>query len=74
MAKITMELSDLRNLLDEQIKLTANTLKSGNARYNAESTEGQQFSLKINEEKFFKVASETRYVNDYTTLLKYLGG
>jgi len=73
MVKITMELSDLRNLLDEQIKLTADTLRSGNARYNKESTEGHQFSLEIDEEKFFEVAAETTYVNDYTTLLKYLG-
>ena len=73
MAKITIELKDLRNLLDEQIKLTANTLKSGNARYNKESTDGHQKTLNIDEEKFFDVAGETKYVKDYLTLIKYLG-
>lgn len=71
MGKITMELNDLRNLLDEQIKLTANNIRNGNARFNKESTDGHQKSLLIDDDKFFKVASETKYVNHYVILKKY---
>jgi hypothetical protein len=72
MTKITMKLSDLRNLLDEQIKITANTIINSNCRYNKESTDGHQKSLNIDEEKFFQVASETKYPKDYLVLVKYL--
>ena len=70
--KITMSLGDLKRLLDKQIKLTAEKLKSQSARYNKDSTDSQQWSLKIDEEKFYKIARETKYVSDFEILEKYL--
>ena len=72
MTEITMTLNDLRDLLDEQIQLTINKLKSESYIYNKESTMGSSKSLPIDEDKMFKVGRETKYPNEYNVLKKYL--
>ena len=72
MGEITMTLNDLRNLLDQQIKLTIHKLKSDNYLYNKETTEGHMKTLPIDEEKMFEVGGKTEYPNDYEVLKKYL--
>lgn len=70
--KIEMTLQQLRQLLDNQKVIVIERLRGSSSRYNNKSTEGQQYSLDINEEKFKREGMEARYPDDYNVLNKYL--
>jgi len=72
MTKITMDLKDLKDLLDKQIELTTEKLRGESYLYNKETTDGHSKSLPIDEEKMIDVARGTRYPNEYEILKKFL--
>ena len=67
-----MTLDELEVLLIEQKRIVIEKLRGSTAYYNAKSTEGQQWSLDIDEDKFKKVGMDARYPNDFQVLSKYI--
>jgi hypothetical protein len=70
--KIEIELEDLKKLLKEQIKLTAERLLDGTYQYNTESTESHLKTLPIDKNKFITKAMGTKFPDDILVLNKYL--
>lgn len=70
--KITMTLDQLRMILVDQKRLTAERLKSESYLYNSNSTPSQSLSLPIDVDKMMEVAFKAPFADPYNTLKAYL--
>lgn len=70
--KIEIELDDLKALLKEQKRLTAEKLLDGTYSYNTESAESNLKSLPIDKNKFITKAMCAKFPDDVEVLSKYL--
>jgi len=74
MIKISLSLTQLECLLNEQKEIVIEKLLGNSGHYNLESDEGHYNSLPIDKEKFKTSGTESKYPYDVIVLLKYLGG
>jgi len=73
MSTITIELSKLINLLNQQKDLVAEKLLSETYVYNTESTDSHTKSIQnIDKEKFKRVAVSAKLPRDIETLKEYI--
>lgn len=68
--KITLE--QLKSLLDGQKKITAERLVNNSGFYNKESNDSNYVPMKIDETKFYQLASKSEYPSDLKVLEKYI--
>ena len=64
-------IQQLKALLDEQKKITAERLLNSTSYYNNASTESVRYSLDLNRDKFLDIAINSSYPNDFIVLNKY---
>ena len=64
-------IQQLKALLDEQKKITAEGLLNSTSYYNNASTESVRHSLDLNRDKFLDIAINSSYPNDFIVLNKY---
>lgn len=70
--EITITLTQLQILLDQQKELVIEALLGNSSYYNEDSTDGVSISMKINEDRFKQAGNRVGYPYDFKVLSKYI--
>lgn len=70
--EITITISQLESLLNQQKTIVLKRLLDGTSYYNSESTPSHGKSLPIDKDKFMEFGEKADYPDDLNTLKKYL--